>query len=212
MDEKARRRTHRRIEEGRACPECGAFLGAEDIGGGRCTSCGSSICAATKDEAKKQADTWLSAQRKEAYEVPRGTRIALTEMRDDPDPLPIGLRGTVRSSVRASAGGKEDWTVEVKWDNGRTLNLICPPDEFVVADEGDHEQFKTCCPRCGAGPYDAKLTVTYAEVSMDDVELEPDGFDLSAATRSDTTNEQVTCAACGQTFPLGECLLTEGDE
>jgi hypothetical protein len=53
-----------------------------------------------------------------------GRRIRLIAMPDDPDPLPRGSIGTVESA--ADFG---DWQqITVRWNNGRTLRLCCPPD------------------------------------------------------------------------------------
>jgi hypothetical protein len=61
-----------------------------------------------------------------------GDRIRLVAMSDDPDPIPPGTTGTV-TAVRP----QRTWAqVDVAWDNGRTLMLVVPPDQFeVVAGE-----------------------------------------------------------------------------
>ncbi len=62
--------------------------------------------------------------------IPReGDRIRLTHMQDEPDPLPIGSEGVVThaSWVNLNQGYVQ---VGVKWDNGRTLGLVCPPDQY----------------------------------------------------------------------------------
>jgi hypothetical protein len=57
-----------------------------------------------------------------------GDRIRLVAMLDDPDPIPPGTTGTV-TGVRQ----QRTWAqVDVKWDNGRMLMLVVPPDEFEV--------------------------------------------------------------------------------
>jgi hypothetical protein len=57
-----------------------------------------------------------------------GDRIRLLAMTDDPDPIPPGTTGTV-----AAVRHQRTWSqVDVKWDNGRTLMLVVPPDEFEV--------------------------------------------------------------------------------
>jgi hypothetical protein len=47
-------------------------------------------------------------------------------MSDDPDPILPGTTGTV-TSVRQHGSWHQ---VDVKWDNGRTLMLVVPPDQF----------------------------------------------------------------------------------
>ena len=53
-----------------------------------------------------------------------GDRIRLDAMIGDPDPIPPGALGTVESCIRFAS----DWQVEVRWDSGRTLSLVVPPD------------------------------------------------------------------------------------
>lgn len=57
-----------------------------------------------------------------------GDRIRLLAMPDDPDPIPPGATGTV-VSVRQQGTWAQ---VDVKWDNGRTLMLVVPPDRLEV--------------------------------------------------------------------------------
>jgi len=57
-----------------------------------------------------------------------GDRIRLVAMLDDPDPILPGATGTV-VSVRQQGTWAQ---VDVKWDNGRALMLVVPPDEFEV--------------------------------------------------------------------------------
>jgi hypothetical protein len=52
-----------------------------------------------------------------------GRRIRLLEM-DDPDPISFGSIGLVNKVQRVGTW----WSIEVKWDCGRKLNLSVPPD------------------------------------------------------------------------------------
>lgn len=61
-----------------------------------------------------------------------GDRIELLSMPDDPDPVPTGTQGTVESITRVPMRGKSFTQVGVKWDNGRTLSLVMPPDRVKV--------------------------------------------------------------------------------
>ena len=69
--------------------------------------------------------------------LPRvGNRIRLLAMHDDPDPIQVGQIGTVVGVTR-HGGGQDEWfQVDVSWDNGRTLMLVSPPDEFEIIDGG----------------------------------------------------------------------------
>lgn len=54
-----------------------------------------------------------------------GDRIRLVSMTNDPDPIEAGAAGT----VELPPGWFQDaWQIIVKWDNGRTLSLVVPPD------------------------------------------------------------------------------------
>ena len=62
-----------------------------------------------------------------------GGRVRLVRMADDPDPIPVGQRGTIVGVYPQS-----DWTqIDVDWDNGRSLMLSIPPDEIVLETEDD---------------------------------------------------------------------------
>lgn len=59
---------------------------------------------------------------------PKGTRIALDYMGDDPRPIAPGTKGTVR--VVDDMG-----TVHCNFDNGRRLGLIPGEDSFHIIEE-----------------------------------------------------------------------------
>jgi hypothetical protein len=69
--------------------------------------------------------------------LPRvGNRIRLLAMQDDPDPIPVGQTGTV-VGIKRHGSDKDEWfQIDVSWDNGRTLMLVSPPDEFEIVDGG----------------------------------------------------------------------------
>ena len=62
-----------------------------------------------------------------------GKRIKLISMGPDPDPIPPGATGTVRSTV---AFGDETH-LNMEWDDwvGRSLNLNLPADQIEVLEE-----------------------------------------------------------------------------
>lgn len=62
---------------------------------------------------------------------PKGTRVRLDHMPDDPDPIAPGSLGTV-TGVSSCRPGAQIW---VKWDSGRSLNLIPGTDRFTIISE-----------------------------------------------------------------------------
>ena len=58
----------------------------------------------------------------------KGDRIRLVSMPQDPDPIPVGLLGTV-----VEVHEHRDWKqVDVDWDNGRSLMLTIPDDLIEI--------------------------------------------------------------------------------
>ena len=69
---------------------------------------------------------------KERY--PKGTRICLDNMENDPQPIPSGTKGTV---IAVDDAGQ----LLMKWDNGRSLSLIPGEDSFhKIQDEVQTEE------------------------------------------------------------------------
>ena len=74
---------------------------------------------------------WERARRMAEYykqRYPKGTRIELIQMGNDPRPVPPGTRGTV---VYVDDMGQ----IGMQWDNGRSLSLIPSEDSFRVLDQ-----------------------------------------------------------------------------
>lgn len=65
-----------------------------------------------------------------------GNRIKLIQMGADPDPVPPGTIGTVTGTCWLP--GLEELQIHVKWDNGRFLSCICPPDIITLATKHEH--------------------------------------------------------------------------
>ena len=63
-----------------------------------------------------------------------GTRIRMSHMPDDPDPIPAGTLGTVRGSSPGFLPSDGD-VLWVSWDNGRSLNVLVGVDQFDIVGE-----------------------------------------------------------------------------
>ena len=61
-----------------------------------------------------------------------GDRIRLAgPMHDDPDPVPVGTEGTVTYAAEINLGIMPTYVqIGMRWDDGRTLGLVCPPDKY----------------------------------------------------------------------------------
>ena len=57
--------------------------------------------------------------------LPKGTRVRLIHMEDDPNPIPDGTLGTVDHVDDAAS-------VHTKWDNGRYLAFIPSVDTYEI--------------------------------------------------------------------------------
>ncbi len=69
---------------------------------------------------------------------PAGTRICIDSMENDPQPILPGTMGTV---VAVNDMGQ----LVMKWDNGRSLSLICGEDRFHIV----QQKMKPDCPLIG---------------------------------------------------------------
>lgn len=61
-----------------------------------------------------------------------GDRVRLIAMPNDPNPVPEGSEGTVEGIVHLAWGHDVQAQIWIKWDNGRKLACICPPDHLEV--------------------------------------------------------------------------------
>lgn len=67
-----------------------------------------------------------------AFHGKKGDRVRLVFMPNDPDPIPEGTEGTVEEVVAMDWGQDKKTQVYVRWDNGRTLSCVCPPDFLEI--------------------------------------------------------------------------------
>jgi len=59
-----------------------------------------------------------------------GDRVELLDMPDDPNPIPEGTQGIVKS-MNDDPCDDAEYIIGVKWDNGRTLNLCSKVDRVM---------------------------------------------------------------------------------
>lgn len=62
----------------------------------------------------------------------KGDRVELVAMPNDPAPIAVGTQGTVTEVVPVNWGEKSFLQLWVKWDDGRMLSPILPPDRLRV--------------------------------------------------------------------------------
>jgi hypothetical protein len=60
-----------------------------------------------------------------------GDTIELVSMPDDPDAIPVGTKGVIKSISKIPMQPPFTQLV-VDWENGRTLNVVIPPDVVRV--------------------------------------------------------------------------------
>lgn len=60
-----------------------------------------------------------------------GKTIVLTEEMKDPLPIEVGTKGKVICVTKFP----EDCVIGVHWENGRSLNLVAPPDKYAIIEE-----------------------------------------------------------------------------
>lgn len=70
-------------------------------------------------------------------EIKVGDRIRLIHMPNDPDPIPAGTEGEVLAVTELNFRDNPETQFIVKWDNGRSLSCICPPDILQVVQKRD---------------------------------------------------------------------------
>lgn len=59
-------------------------------------------------------------------------RIRLVKMGPDPCPIESGATGTVKAVTMFQFGPPGHGQIRVDWDNGRSLMLALPEDEFEI--------------------------------------------------------------------------------
>lgn len=59
-----------------------------------------------------------------------GDRIACVAMPQEKNPIPAGAQGTVTFVTQVGSGRDAFTQIGVNWDNGRTLMLVVPPDQY----------------------------------------------------------------------------------
>ena len=76
----------------------------------------------------------------EQFQALAGKRCKLVHMSDDPNPIEQGATGTInligplQNHSPIVPHGHEWRQIGVKWDNGRSLLVILPPDQIELID------------------------------------------------------------------------------
>lgn len=73
----------------------------------------------------EHVDVTEMARRRSTWKL--GDRVELRRMQDDPDPIPIGTRGTVSYIGPVRMGEQQ---IGVEWDDGRRLMVVLPFDSI----------------------------------------------------------------------------------
>ncbi|MHC2534203.1 DUF4314 domain-containing protein [Bradyrhizobium diazoefficiens] len=76
-----------------------------------------------------------------------GDRLRLIAMVDDPAPIPPGTEGTVNGDPTFFA---DSWDTPMRWDNGRTLSMVVPPDQAEKIRCRHRDDGRGRCIDCGA--------------------------------------------------------------
>ena len=68
------------------------------------------------------------------HSIKVGDRVMLLAMPNDPNPIHVGAKGTVEliSDLTMLNNRKNQLQFLIKWDNGRSLSCVCPPDQLKV--------------------------------------------------------------------------------
>jgi len=86
-------------------------------------------CEGTLRDASRLARPTRSTQTMASRSgLSAGDRIELLAMPDDPNPVPVGTKGTVEWVNDVDLGGERFTQAGVRWENGSSLMLSIPPD------------------------------------------------------------------------------------
>jgi hypothetical protein len=61
-----------------------------------------------------------------------GDRVEMISMPDDPNPIEAGTQGIIEYINPVDLGTEKFTQIGVKWDSGRTLMVVIPPDQIRV--------------------------------------------------------------------------------
>lgn len=127
-----------------------------------------------------------------------GDVVEMVEMVDDPNPIVPGIKGVVEDIRSIRFNNQYEEHVDVKWENGRTLNLILPYDKIkIVSDNSYH-------PMIVENKIEDFIDFTKVDLDLDDnftVDITNDTDEVETLASYDINNNEVTVLGKDRSLP-----------